>query len=258
MHFAPITQWRPILRRIWVIGGLLITAWLFLSYRATGFDPALLQSNERVTVTDTPNTLIFRPIDQDRPGALIFYPGSMVEPTAYAPLLRAVADAGHLAILVRLPLRAAPLEAHKLKVMAQTQTILAEEPPAHAWIVAGHSFGGVMAARFARDHPALIDGLFLIGTSHPRDFDLSHAPFDVTKVYGTRDGLASEPEIQANAHNLPPSTHWVRIQGANHSQFGWYGSQLGDNAATISRQDQQHQLLTALLTALERIEPSQE
>ena len=45
----------------------------------------------------------------------------------------------------------------------------------------------------------------------------------------------------------------IKITGGNHSQFGWYGDQGGDNAATISREEQQNQIFNATLQLLEAV-----
>jgi hypothetical protein len=58
--------------------------------------------------------------------------------------------------------------------------------------------------------------------------------------------------VKANAKYLPPQTRWVVIEGGNHSQFGYYGFQLGDNRATISRSAQQAATLEAILGTLGR------
>jgi hypothetical protein len=45
----------------------------------------------------------------------------------------------------------------------------------------------------------------------------------------------------------------VPIEGGNHAQFGWYGTQAGDGQATISREAQQAQIVdatTALLASV--------
>jgi hypothetical protein len=42
------------------------------------------------------------------------------------------------------------------------------------------------------------------------------------------------------------------IDGGNHSQFGYYGFQLGDHRATVSRAEQQAQTIRALLHAMSR------
>jgi hypothetical protein len=72
----------------------------------------------------------------------------------------------------------------------------------------------------------------------------------VTKIYGTRDCVADSAATFENAVLLPPSTHWVRIDGANHRQFGWYGAQLGDCSASITREVQQASTLEELLRVL--------
>ena len=41
------------------------------------------------------------------------------------------------------------------------------------YIIGGHSQGAKMASQFVYENPNLMKGLFLLGTSHPRDFDLS-------------------------------------------------------------------------------------
>jgi hypothetical protein len=45
----------------------------------------------------------------------------------------------------------------------------------------------------------------------------------------------------------------VPIAGGNHSQFGYYGFQLGDWPATISRADQQRLTRDALVAALRAV-----
>ena len=52
---------------------------------------------------------------------------------------------------------------------------------------------------------------------------------------------------------LPASTTWLPIQGGNHAQFGWYGPQPGDGQPTITREDQQAQVVAATVALLEEI-----
>ena len=98
-------------------------------------------------------------------------------------------------------------------------------------------------------------GLALIGTTHPRDVDLYHSKIPVLKIYGTQDCVATVARVMANARLLPPSTTWVRIEGGNHRQFGYYGYQLGDCGATISRESQQRQTAAALISFLAQRSP---
>jgi pimeloyl-ACP methyl ester carboxylesterase len=121
------------------------------------------------------------------------------------------------------------------------------------WVIAGHSVGGVVTCRIASEHAELLSGIALLGTVHPRDVDLSHLVIPVTKVTATNDGLATSAEVRANAKKLPPQTRWIEIEGGNHSQFGYYGFQLGDNRAAISREVQQAQTVNALLELLDGV-----
>ncbi len=240
--------------RIGLIGfWLVVVAWLLWNMQAQGVEDALLVSDRDVTVSVSTDQIAFTPTADTMNAGLLFYPGALVAPNAYAPMARAVADAGFAVIIVETPYRLAPFARHRAELFERTQALIEADSSDRAWIVGGHSKGGKLAALFARDHAPLLGGLLLVGTSHPREDDLSALKLDVTKITGSNDGLASEAEIQQFAINLPPSTHWERIEGGNHRQFGYYGWQLGDGTAQISRDEQQAHLLDAVLRQLERV-----
>lgn len=50
-----------------------------------------------------------------------------------------------------------------------------------------------------------------------------------------------------NKPKLPATVKLVKTDGANHAQFGYYGFQLGDNRATISREQQQAETLKHIM-----------
>ena len=75
----------------------------------------------------------------------------------------------------------------------------------------------------------------------------------VTSVYGTRDGLAAEGDIRGSAGLLPRDARFVAVEGGNHGGFAWYGPQPGDEAAVITREEQQAQTVAAILDALDEI-----
>ena len=213
--------------------------------------PTILRSSETVTVSETADTIQFTP-QNARSTGLLFYPGALVEPEAYAPLARMIAEQGFLTIIVKLPLRTASFGSQEADVMATTRSLMAVNDAVQNWFIAGHSRGGAIAARFAHQYSDSIDGLILIGTSHPKEaaYSLANAAFPVTKIYATNDGLASAAEVEANAVFLPAATRWVKIEGGNHAQFGYYGYQLGDGQAEINREQQQDLTIEAILTAL--------
>ena len=230
-----------------------VTAWMLWNMQARGVDPSTFESDSTVTVSAAPGLTAFTPAVDTAGVGLVFYPGALADPEAYAPMARAVAEAGYAVVVVELPYRLAPFERHRDELAARTRALVRETAGRRSWVVGGHSKGGKLAAQFVRDHGADAAGLLLIGTSHPREDDLTGLDLDVTKVYGSEDGLASEEEVDRFGANLPPSTHWVRVEGGNHAQFGWYGWQLGDGRATITRAEQQAATVRAVVAQLQRV-----
>ena len=247
------TIWARV-RRIWVRAGaialVVFPAWILIASRATSHARAALSSDARVTVVRGSHHWTFEPKAASASAGVLFFPGALVDPVAYAPLLRDVASAGYPAILVEVPRRGALGGADDPAVFDRARTAMRSLRNRVRWVVAGHSRGGLIAATFVRAEPSTFAGLVLIGTTHPRDFSLADAPLPVTKVYGTRDTVADVEKIEATRANLPLAARMVPIAGGNHSQFGYYGFQLGDWPATIARDEQQRQTLEALLDVL--------
>jgi alpha-beta hydrolase superfamily lysophospholipase len=241
-------------KRIWVRAGavtlVVFPVWMLLAFRATSHARAALSADAHVRVVRESHRWTFAPKGAPASAGVLFFPGAVVDPVAYAPLLRDVAAAGYPAILVEVPRRGALGGADDPEVFDRARTAMRSLRNTDSWVVAGHSRGGLIAATLVRGEPSKFEGLVLIGTTHPRDFSLADAPFPVTKVYGTRDTVADVDKILATRANLPVAARMVAIAGGNHSQFGYYGFQLGDWPATISREEQQRQTLDALLDML--------
>ena len=108
-----------------------------------------------------------------------------------------------------------------------------------------------MAANFAYSHPGTVEGLVLWAAYPAGSNDLSLAALKVISISGTLDGLSTPAKIEASRDLLPADTTWVIIQGGNHAQFGWYGKQNGDNPASITRSEQQDQIVDATVTFLD-------
>ena len=245
-----------IIRTVWITFGVLFSLWMVNSFRAQGFDRTILESNQTIIVEKTDQYIHFQPTQSQQPAAFIFLPGGMVAPEAYAPMSRTISEHGFNVFILKLPFGSAPLDSQEADVRRQALEIIDSNTSLQYWIVGGHSRGAAIASRFASLHGESLDGLILIGTSHPKEeaSDLSNTNLSVTKIYATNDGLASTDEVEANARYLPDDTKWVLIEGGNHSQFGYFGSQLGDNAATISRKQQQELTSEAILSALRSIQ----
>lgn len=195
-------------------------------YHADEAALAALRSDGAVTVTQTETGWFFDgPSESD---ALIFYPGGKVEETAYAPLLRQIADGQMDVFLLKVPFRLAVLSPGK------AGDVMASRSYAN-WYVGGHSLGGVMAADFAAKHAAELRGLVLLA-SYPTG-DLAPS-LRVLSISGSEDGVLDRQKLEAGIQYLPAGAVIQVIPGGNHAQFGSYGPQKGDGTALISQAEQ--------------------
>ena len=249
-------RWATI-RRIWITTGISATvifvAWSLIAFRASGEARAAIKGNDAVAVTENEHHWLFQPRADASDVGLVFFPGGLVDPVAYAPMLLDVAIAGHPAVLVQVPRRGIFGGAEGAEPLNRAVNATLQVSGVRRWVVAGHSRGGEIASRLAQTQAPSLAGLVLVGTSHPRDISLAHLRMPVTRVYGTRDTVADVEKLEATKPNLPPHTEHVRIDGGNHSQFGSYGFQPGDWPATISREEQHRQTLAAILDMLQRV-----
>ena len=206
-----------------------------------------MQSDTNVTVTNA-RWLVFQPTSANDTIGFIFYPGGRVDYRSYAPLAHAIANKGYLAIIVPMPLNLAVLGVNS------ANDVIASYPNITKWTIAGHSLGGSMAAQYVHDNPTKIEGLVLLAAYPPSGVDLSELNLAVTTIHGSNDGLVSTKQIDDSLKQLPSSTIRVEIAGGNHAQFGWYGSQSGDNQATITREQQQNQITNATVILLHKLQ----
>ena len=206
---------------------------------------AATPSDEGVSVSTEP-WLTFTPAEPSDTG-LIFYPGGRVEPEAYTTPLQAIAADGYITIVPNMPFGLAVLAPDT------ADEIVEAFPDIERWVIGGHSLGGAMAAQYTAENEG-IDGLALWAAYPPADVDLSAAPITATSIYATEDGLTSLAEIEASRAQLPPDTNFVEIDGGNHAGFGSYGEQDGDGVATINPEEQQAQVVAAMVELLQQVE----
>ncbi len=214
---------------------------------------AALQSDAKVQVTERLTWYEMTPGRRDKSGdlvpptsGLIFVPGARVDPRAYANVLRPVAAAGYLVVVLREPLNfALPNSTH-------AEAVIDVHPRIRYWTMGGHSLGGVNAAAFT-DRDTRINGL-LFYASYP-GAALNRMDLKVMSISGTRDGLATPDKIAANKPKLPPQTQYLAIDGAIHSYFGDYGLQPGDGVATVNRTGSQAIIAKGTIALLASIPP---
>lgn len=229
-----------ILKRIWLSAVVIFIFWLVYSFQSHNLNESFLQSSKNIKAAENDNFYSFEPVKQSKE-ILIFFPGAMVDPKAYVPLCRKIADNNIQVYLIKMPWRLAS-QGYKLP---KELNLFADSTK--TYILAGHSLGGKMAAQFVYENPNLIDKLILIGTTHPRDISLADSKIPILKIYGSNDGVADEKLIFENKPKLPATAKFIKIEGANHSQFGYYGFQLGDSSSSISRGQQQEETLKHII-----------
>jgi hypothetical protein len=177
----------------------------------------------------------------------IFYPGGRVDYRAYTHMAKALASKGFLVIIPSMPLNLAVFGIN------EAADIIDAHPEIKHWVLGGHSLGGSMAASYVYEHPGQVDGLVFLA-SYPADSnDLSTYKGSVLSISGSLDGLATPVKIEHSISLLPETTKWVIVEGGNHAQFGWYGPQQGDNAATISREEQQQKVIESTAELLNKV-----
>jgi hypothetical protein len=205
---------------------------------------AALESDDKVTVTDD-GWFTFAPVGVEPTTGFIFYPGGHVDARAYAPAARALAEQGNLVFITPMPLTLAIISPDR------ANAVMAAHPEIERWFLGGHSLGGATAAIYADRNPGVLDGV-IFWAAYPPDSNSLAGQTDlaVTSIYGTLDGLATLDDIEHSKTLVPPSATFVPIEGGNHAQFGWYGDQDGDNPATITREEQQAQVVEATGDAL--------
>ena len=205
-------------------------------YRADQVAMAALESDNSVTVEQTEDFVVFSP--EDPVTGFIFYPGGKVEHTAYAPLMRALAERNILCVVVQMPFNLAVLD------MNAAEGIPEQFPQVKNWYIGGHSLGGSMAASHAADNADTFNGLALLAAYSTADV----TDLEVISVYGDQDQVLNMEKYEKHRKNLPETAVENIIEGGNHAQFGSYGTQSGDGKATISA-DEQIEITADLLAA---------
>jgi len=161
--------------------------------------------------------------------AVVFYPGALVEYTAYIPLLAQIAESGCYVYITKMPMNMAIFDVDR------AEDIMEGNGDVNNWYIGGHSMGAAMALKEIKENPNLFCGVISLGAS--TKYDISDTEIRMLSIYGSNDTIvgSSFEEYQSNNSSR---TNVVCIDGGNHAQFGDYGKQLGDSDATISADEQ--------------------
>lgn len=212
-----------------------------------------LRSERGVRVADRVTWYELIPSREDKSGdlikpttGLIFLPGARVDPRAYAPALRRLAESGYLVAVLKEPFGFSIFDRD------HAQKVIDNRPDIAHWVVGGHSLGGTVAASYAEDQRK-VEGLLLVA-SYPSE-RLERGDLKVISISGDRDGLATPEKIERSKANLPATARYVVLPGAAHSTFADYGPQSGDGTPTADRAASQAEVAKAAGELLASLTP---
>ena len=232
-----------IILMVFLVGAGGLVAWATLSAQEATERAVKVLNDNGIRLED--GLLVFRPNSTADRG-LIYYPGGLVDPEAYAVTAKGIADAGYLVVIPKMPLNLAFMGVNR------ANRIRADNPEIASWVIGGHSLGGAMAAEYAKKHEDSIDGLIMFASYPAKYEDFVDFPEPILTIVGSEDPGA--PKQEAFYETIRDSARIVVIEGGNHRQYGDYRYQKGDGIATISVAEQQDQIIAAAIQFLDTLD----
>lgn len=231
---------RGLVVRIAALGLVAGLVWLSpFRYQPSGDDG---QTNGTTAEDATSITLT----PEGKPSAgLIFYPGARVDAHAYQDILGPLVNAGHLVVILKVPLGIALLDT------SQARGVMDRHPDITAWAVGGHSLGGVSAAGFAKSNGD-VSGLLLFA-SFPAASLAESTGLAVLSISASNDRLTTPEKVAESKSLLPPASTYATVEGGVHAFFGDYGEQPGDGQPAITREQAQQQITAESVSFMNRL-----
>lgn len=183
-----------------------------------------LIKNSNVDIKENKDGYLFDGEGKDN--FIIFYPGAKVEAISYAPLLIELANNDIDCYLVKMPFNIAILNSNAADKIIKNYKY-------KNYYMMGHSLGGAMASVYTANNEDKINGLILLAAYSTKKIKST----DTLSIYGDKDNVLNKENYNKNKKNINNMTEYI-IEGANHSGYAYYGEQKGDNASTISKEEQ--------------------
>jgi len=189
-----------------------------------------IEQNKNITITEYSSYYALTPdaVDESK-SAIIYYPGGLVDPGSYLYKMGNVAIELETKVFITKPYFNLVITG-----ISASDGIIEQEALSQP-VIGGHSLGVVAACRYTNNSPESVAGLFLFGSYC--DVDISDQDTIVVSIMGLEDGIIDRGNYQESKSSLPARTNIVEIEQLNHSDFGNYGLQSGDNPSQLSDEE---------------------
>jgi len=210
---------------VWTLVIVLLAVVSSLLYFAAAFHGSeasiqAVQTDDRINLEQKGGGYVLSPADRTSDVGLVFYPGARVHPDAYLSVLAPlVTEANATVVIPKMPLNLAVLD------QGAAADIIGQHD-VEQWYVGGHSLGGAMACRYASENQKQVSGVVLFGSYCDRS--ISDSGLRVLSVVGKQDTVLDWNSYENNKENLPANATVAELAGLNHTQFGSYTGQPGD------------------------------
>ena len=195
----------------------------------------------------------FEPNKVDPTTGFIIYPGAFLDPIAYAPPAHEIAAEGYLVIIVKMP------DDLAIYGLNRANKIISTYDEIEKWIIGGHSMGGSSACSYAKDFTENVVGVVLWASYPTEIWRIDDKDLKAISIYGTKN--PNLENFEASAEHLPPDTPFVKIDGGNHAQFGWYDANscpedMDRTPADITIEEQQAIIIQSTVDFLKQFDTS--
>ena len=119
-----VSKARKFIRLLMPVFGLSFLGWQIYSMQAKNVDDRFFQNNATVNVDLSEETITFKPTADSAGVGLLFYPGALVDPDAYVPMARQVAEAGYEVRIIKIPYRMTVMSWQENEVKTRTHNAL--------------------------------------------------------------------------------------------------------------------------------------
>lgn len=218
-------------------------SWTQFYYKPTDNALSYLVPDDSVNV-EIDGDIRFTPKKEKKDTGFIFYPGGKVDERAYSYIGHELAKHGYTVVIAKMPLRLAIFKTDA------AGAILDRNIEIEKWYIGGHSLGGTAAAIFTASSTDTIEGIVFLASYPAGSSNLSKTGLPAVSITGSNDGIVDMEGVEKTKNLLPSNTVFVEIKGGNHSQFGDYGLQDGDNNATVSIEEQHAEVIENILMLL--------